>query len=44
MPSMAWMGEYQPWYVMVGKMFFVRMFWILYLAMKVEFLLFVVED
>jgi hypothetical protein len=44
MPSMECMGEYQPWYVMVGKMFLVRMFGSLYLAMKVEFLLLVVEE
>jgi hypothetical protein len=41
---MAWMGEYQPWYVVVEKMFLVRMVGSLYLAMKVGFHLLVVED
>jgi hypothetical protein len=34
---MEWTGDYQPWYVVVEKMFIVRMVGSLCLMMKVEF-------
>jgi hypothetical protein len=41
---MAWRGEYPSWYVMVGKMFLVRMVGSLFLAKKFGLHLIVVED
>jgi hypothetical protein len=43
MPSIAWKAEYQPFHVMLGEIFFMRMVGIFFLVKKVGLHLLLVE-